>query len=134
MELRDYQWKWQAIGKQLLTLMTDEDFDRIDPLIEDLKAWLVASQAEWDAAADWLALPPSRLVQKWAKVPSQDRPVLMLRLQFLCCQSAKAAGAAEIFERLRGKDSRQDLADAARSLHSQPLTPTARDMRDAIYG
>lgn len=134
MELRDYQWKWRAIGKQLLTLMTDEDLQRMDPLIEDLHAWLVASPAQWDAAADWLALPPARLVRKWEQVPMQDRPVLMLRLQFLCCQSAKAADAAEVFERLRGRDSRQDLADAARSLHSRPLTPTVQDMKDAIYG
>jgi len=133
MELSDYRWKWQAIGKQLATVLTDQEALQIEALFGD-DAWGAATAAEWDAAADWLALPPARIAKKWAKVSADQRPVLMLRIQYLCCLSANTAAAAEVFERLRGKDSRQDLADAARALHWLQLEPTEQDMRDAIYG
>lgn len=134
MQLSDYHWKWQAVGAQLTTLLTDQEVAQIESLIDDPDEWAAATSATWDATAEWLALSPAKLQAKWAKVPPQDRPVLMLRLQFLCRLSANAAAAAEVFERLRGKDTRQDLATAARSLHSLPLEPTAQDMRDAICG
>lgn len=133
MELSDYRWKWQAIGKQLTTVLIDQDAQAIDLLIED-GDWAVATPAQWDQAAEWLGLPPARIAKKWAKVSADERPVLMLRIQYLCRLSANAAAVAEVFERLRGRDSRQDLADAARALHWLPLEPSVQDMRDAICG
>lgn len=133
MELSDYQWKWQAIGKQLATVLNPQEEQAIDALLAD-GAWAAATAPEWDDAADWLGLPPARIAKKWAKVPADQRPALMLRIQYLCRLSANAAAAAQVFERLRGKDSRQDLADAARSLHWLQLEPTVEDMKDAIYG
>lgn len=133
MELSDYQWKWLAIGKQLATVLTHQEAETLDALLAD-GDWAAASPAEWDDAAEWLGLPPARIARKWAKVPAADRPALMLRIQYLCRLSANTAAAAQIFERLRGRDSRQDLSDAAKALHWLQLEPTAQDMRDAIYG
>lgn len=133
MELSDYQWKWQAIGKQLATVLNPQEEEAIDALLAD-GAWAAASTAQWDEAADWLGLPPARIAKKWAKVPPELRPALMLRIQYLCRLSANAAAAAQVFERLKGRDSRQDLSDAARALHWLQLEPTEEDMKDAIYG
>lgn len=127
---------WRTIALQLATLVSDDDARTATHLLDRQgvnAVWAGASGQDWQDAASWLALPPARLVKKWASVTPDERPVLALRLQYLAHLSANAAAIAEQIAYLQD-DSRKALESCARQLLELPTIPSAQDLRDSLGG
>lgn len=136
MEPHRYAQNWRMIAVQLATLVSDRDARLAGDLLDQEGigvVWRGATGEDWNDTADWLGLPPARLVKKWAKVPDEVRPILALRLQYLAHLSANAAETAEHIV-WAPDDSRKALRSTARHLLERPTIPSVEQLQDCLLG